>query len=201
MYDPNLHLLVDDDELLGRRGLTHLIEQPQRITPDPILRAQRSWKGNSISVWGSIYHIDGYYRMWYMGANLSEVPADSLCYAVSEDGVIWERPAIDRVSTAGPGNNLVLVDERVPQLRRLYPATVLYDPRAVPTRQFSFISFCTDTATGRGYVVAFSSDGIDWELSPERVALPRGDRTAVMQDFVRGGYLMTSRSDHDLVMN
>ena len=198
MHDPHLHLLVDDDEVLGRRGLTRLIERPQRVTPDPVLRPERSWEGNAVSVWGSIYRVDGRYRMWYMGANVPEVPSASLCYAESGDGLHWDRPALDRVPQAGPGNNLALIDEREPRLRRLYPATVLYDPDADPQRRFAFISFCHDVAGGRGYVVAFSADGIDWQLHPERVALPRGDRTAVMQDFIRGGYLMTSRSDRDL---
>ena len=198
MHDPHLHLLVDDAEVLGRRGLTRLVERPQRVTPDPVLRPERSWEGNAVAVWGSIYRVDGRYRMWYMGANVPEVPSASLCYAESGDGMHWDRPALELVPQAGPGNNLALIDEREPRLRRLYPATVLYDPDANPQRRFAFISFCHDVAGVRGYVIAFSADGIDWQLHPERVALPRGDRTAVMQDFIRGGYLMTSRSDRAL---
>ena len=201
MHDSHLHLLVDDAEVLGRTGLTRLIERPQRVTPDPVLRPERPWEGNAVSVWGSIYRIDDQYRMWYMGAHLNDVPSASLCYAVSDDGLSWHRPAVEGVPQAGAGNNLAVVDEREPRLRRLYPATVLYDPDAASERRFAFIAFYTEVAGGRGYVIAFSSNGIDWKLHPERVALPRGDRTAVMQDFVRGGYLMTSRSDRDLAID
>lgn len=201
MHDFNLHLLVDDAEVQGRAGLTRMMERPQRVTIGPVLRPERPWEGNSISVWGSIYDVDGQYRMWYMGASLQEVPSASLCYAVSDDGISWSRPALDHISAAGVGNNLLLIDNRNPQLSRLYPATVLYDPIASPERRFAYISFYRDVNGERGYVVAFSNDGIHWDLAPNRIALPRGDRTAVMQDFSRGGYLMTSRSDRNLTIN
>ena len=39
MYDPHLHLLIDDHEVLYRAGLTRFVEQPQRVSLEPVLKA------------------------------------------------------------------------------------------------------------------------------------------------------------------
>ena len=62
-------------------------------------------------------------------------------------------------------------------------------------RRYKFIGYMNDADHNRGYSVGFSPDGIDWTCAP-RVLLPRGDRTAVGQDFVNGGFVMTSRGDN-----
>ena len=76
---------------------------------------------------------------------------------------------------------------------------MLIDPlEADPTRRYKLVAFFIDHEDNRGYVVAFSPDGINWNPAPDRVHLPRGDRTCVMQDFQRGGFAMTTRHDHAL---
>ena len=40
MYDPHLHLLIDDGEIDYRRGLTRFIESPQRLCLEPVLRPE-----------------------------------------------------------------------------------------------------------------------------------------------------------------
>jgi len=52
VYDPHLHLLVDDREIDYRRNLTRVIERHQRVTRDPVLRAEMPWEGPSVSLWG-----------------------------------------------------------------------------------------------------------------------------------------------------
>ena len=199
MYDPHLHLLIDDCEIDYRRGLTRFIESPQRLSMAPVLEPEKPWEGESISLWGSVYREAGEFRMWYLGNGGPSGPyATSVCYASSADGIHWTRGAFEHVShPTADRNNLVFREEGAPELRRCHPFTVLIDPEETDgDRRFKFLGFFTDVAGGRGYVAAFSPDGIYWTPHTDRIPLPRGDRTSVMQDFKRGGFLMASRGDH-----
>ena len=199
MYNPHLHLLVDDEEVDYRRGLTRFIERPQRLSLQPVLTASEPWEGEGLSLWGSVYHDGGEYRMWYLGRGGPQGVHDSLaCYASSQDGLEWTRGVFDHVSHPSANrNSIVFCEEGSPELRRCHPFTVLLDPEdSDPSRRYKFLSFFTDVEDNRGYVAAFSADGIHWSAYPDRILLPRGDRTSVMQDFKRGGFMMASRGDN-----
>ena len=198
MYDPHLHLLIDDHEVLYRAGLTRFVEQPQRVSLEPVLKAEMPWEHEHISLWGSVLHNGAEFQMWYMAITPERRRGfDRICYATSSDGMNWTRGVFDRYSLPeAPRNNLVYRDEQQPQIRRSHPFTVIRDPlEPDPQRRYKFIAYMNDAEHNRGYSVGFSPDGIDWICAP-RVHLPRGDRTAVGQDFVNGGFIMTSRGDH-----
>ena len=204
MHDPHLRLFIDDHEIAYRRGLTRFIERPHRVQPDPVLTADHPWEQTRINLWGSVYW-DGRedcFRMWYLADNKGRRNQfeNSLCHATSPDGVTWTRGAYTHVDHPdGVPNSIVYGERRQPEVRRLGPPTVLIDPlEPDPTRRYKLVAFFIDHEDNRGYVVAFSPDGIHWNPAPDRVHLPRGDRTCVMQDFKRGGFAMTTRRDHAL---
>ena len=199
MYNPHLHLLLDDQEIDYRRDLTRFIEIPQRLSLLPVLTASEPWEGEGLSLWGSVYWDRGEYRMWYLGrGGPTGRYASSVCYASSPDGIVWTRGDFDHVShSSAERNNLVFRDDGSPELRRCHPFTVLIDPEDEdPNRKYKFLAFFTDMAEQRGYVAAFGGDGIHWIPHSERIHLPRGDRTSVLQDFKRGGFMMASRGDY-----
>ncbi|MYD95689.1 MAG: hypothetical protein F4Y02_18845, partial [Chloroflexi bacterium] len=66
MYDPHLHLLVDDHEVLYRSGLTRFVEQPQRVSLEPVLTADVPWEHDHVSLWGSVVHNGDEFQMWYL---------------------------------------------------------------------------------------------------------------------------------------
>ena len=66
-YDPHLHLMVDDHEILYRQNLTRLIERPVRVQQEPILQPEHPWEGDGVHLWGSVYREADLYRMWYLG--------------------------------------------------------------------------------------------------------------------------------------
>ena len=204
MHNPHLHLLIDDHEIAYRRGLTRFIERPHRVQSDPVLTADHPWEQTRINLWGSVYW-DGRedcFRMWYLADNKGRRNQfeNSLCHATSPDGVTWTRGAYTHVDHPdGVPNSVVYGERRQPEVRRLGPPTVLIDPlEPDPNRRYKLVAFFIDHEDNRGYVVAFSPDGIHWNPAPSRVHLPRGDRTCVMQDFKRGGFAMTTRHDHAL---
>ena len=202
MHNPHLHLLIDDHEISYRRGLTRFIERPHRIQPGPVLTADHPWEQSRVNLWGSVYWDDreDCYRMWYLADDKSRRDRfqNSLCHATSPDGITWTRGVYTHVDhPAGDATSIVYGDRQQPEVRRLGPPTVLIDPlEPDPNRRYKLVAFFTDQAEDRGFIVAFSGDGIHWDPAPNRVHLPRGDRTCVMQDFQRGGFAMTSRRDH-----
>ncbi len=198
MYDPHLHLLIDDHEVLYRANLTRFVEHPQRTSLDPVLRAEAPWEQGHVSLWGSVLHDGSQFQMWYLAIPPDRRRGyDRICYATSPDGVNWTRGDFDRYPLPeAPRNNLVYRDEQLPRIRRSHPFTVIRDPHEPdPQRRYKFVGYMNDADHNRGYSVGFSPDGIDWTCAP-RVLLPRGDRTAVGQDFVNGGFVMTSRGDN-----
>src|SRR6185436_4183 len=44
--------------------------------------------------YGTVIHIDGEYRMWYTG---NDTHTRQVCYAVSKDGLQWEKPKLGLV--------------------------------------------------------------------------------------------------------
>ena len=198
MYNPNLHLLIDDREVLYRRGLTRVIEQPQRVQLAPVLEADRPWEHDSVSLWGSVCRDATKFQMWYLAIREPRGQLHSrICYATSTDGLTWTRESFNRYPVPeGKENNIVYRDERDPEIMRNHPFTVLRDETDPdPAKRYKFVGYMNDANGTRGYSIGFSSDGIQWTMPP-RVHLPRGDRTAVGQDFVNGGFVMSSRGDH-----
>ncbi len=199
MYDPHLHLLIDDREVLYRTNLTRFVEHPQRVSLDPVLRAEAPWEGGDhISLWGSVLNYGAHYQMWYLaGLDARRTDPGRICYATSPDGVAWTRGDFDlHPLPDAPRNSLVYRDDLQPAIRRAYPFTVFReadDPD--PQRRYKLIAYMHDAAGNRGYSVGHSPDGVHWTASA-RAHLPRGDRTAVGRDYAAGGYVMTCRGDH-----
>ena len=97
-----------------------------------------------------VFHIDGEYRMWYVGADDNHQRRGGL-YATSKDGFNWERPKLrlseengnkDNNRVAGPCGN------------------VFYDPSDLdPQRRFKSI-FSTPGPLRKS--ASFSADGLHW---------------------------------------
>ena len=200
MYDPHLHLMIDDRELEYRHDLIRVIERPVRLSSEPVLTPQRTWEGAGVSIWGSVYRIAGTFQMWYLGDGSGVLPNHTaMCHAVSEDGLNWVRSELTQVPVPGAAtNNLFYGESGSPPVSHCHPFTVLYDPGAPAERRFRFAAYYMEEkgrpGRQRGYLIGSSADAVRWPPA-RRVLLPRGDRTSVMQDFKRGGYIMASRGD------
>jgi hypothetical protein len=99
--------LFVDDFLIAETSLTRTYHLARYHPASPVLKPDRPWEegrgGNgpvamvfSDGVWYDPR--DKLFKMWYMGGWLA-----STCYAVSRDGIDWEKPALD----VKPGTNVV----------------------------------------------------------------------------------------------
>jgi hypothetical protein len=107
--DPDLHLLVDDEELEFSENVKRVLNRPKKHS-SPVVVADKPWEGERAQAWGSvIVEPDGLLRMWYFAFN-TERRADELdrggyAYAESRDGFKWTRPNLGVVEFRGSKEN------------------------------------------------------------------------------------------------
>lgn len=128
-----------------------------------LLGGPRAPDGEFISYYGTVLQVGDQLRMWYIAKGTAEPTPLRVCYAVSQDGFRWEKPALGLVNYAGSTrNNLVDVDFG----GRVMSCNVLYEPDDPDTAR-RFKMFCeveSERSANQG-CVAFSSDGVRWDTS------------------------------------
>lgn len=219
LYDPGLHLFVDDAEVQDHPGFVRQVQQPARLQADPVLKPDRPWEGESVQAMGGVLFddCDGLFKMWYRALNSRhfgdavEGHGNYLCYATSADGVHWDKPELGLVPYEGSkANNIIWptpgagemdpwgivqeIDEHGQRRHRMgyyqeRPADVPRDDTS-PEGRSQYMRSILDR---HGMYTAESADGIRWTLG-ERPAVPRaGDAGALGYDPMRRCYLATSR--------
>ena len=107
------------------------------------------------------------FRLWYLGKGIEdgEVSNFQVCYAVSQDGIHWERPNLGLVEFNGSKDNNLVAFEAEGQP---CSCSVLYDPEDPdPERRFKMI-----TENNPYYVTAsYSAEGTHWKEGPNNPLL------------------------------
>jgi hypothetical protein len=136
-------------------GFKREIFKPEKSTNNPVfISGERDYEYNSCGYATVIYDgKDKIFKMWYETSNMYDANTRAikyLCYAVSKDGVNWERPELDIVA----GTNIVMTPKDNPmgssiivdKFDEKYPYKLLMRPKYTPA------------------VVGYrSEDGINWE--------------------------------------
>ena len=199
MYDPHLHLLIDDDEIDARWHLRRMVARPDRRTYDPVLAPDRPWEGEAAGLWASVlYDADQrQYRMWYRSFDYRRPPSDQnfLNYAVSPDGLAWEKPNLGLVEFEGSREtNIVYTPRDMPGIRSMESQGVIVDEVGAPDRRYKLPAFhAFEGYGGRGIFGLFSPDGIHWTRSAEPIMPGAGDRHSALKDEATGEYVVYTR--------
>ena len=126
--------------------------------------------------------------MWYNTQPSQQKPdvRQYLCYAVSEDGVSWERPSLGLVEHGGStANNIVFADVA-------WTHCALKDDEDDTSRRYKLAYWSQPEDGLPGIYVAFSHDGIRWEPYEGNPVVPAhwatGDTFSVMRDPRSGQY-------------
>jgi len=165
--------LFVDDFLIEETSLNRVFHGATYYSQNPVLLPDQPWEMNTASadhpaptampfsdgVWFDPQ--DKLFKMWYMGGYVK-----STCYAVSRDGIAWEKPELDVV----PGTNIVHTGERD-------SSTVWLDlNESDPQRRFKLFVYLRPS---RRYLnIYFSPDGIHWTDSGVKTGTT-GDRSTV----------------------
>lgn len=131
---------------------------------------------HNVRYFGSVVKAEGRMHMWYLGGGASvgegigshpPFRPRGICYAVSDDGVHWEKPNLGLVEHNGTrDNNLVDLD-----CADIATGVIIHDPDDPdPDRRFKTMFDCT--RYDRRPAVAFSGDGLRWKVSERNPVIP-----------------------------
>jgi hypothetical protein len=152
------------------------------ILPEPVLKPEAPWEGIQIVMFGSVFRLEGEWRMYYLTYNRPEPML--FCMATSRDGLRWERPNLGLVDFRGSKANNILWMPAAGESND--GPTICHDPDD-PRAAFKMMYYGFGGKRTRGEYVAFSKDGITWEHRAEPVLANTGDRTNVMPVRDRDG--------------
>jgi hypothetical protein len=110
MYDPKLHLFVDNGEIQETWGFSRVLGRAERFRNEPVLAADRPWEGMGVIRPTVMRDDGGLFRMWYQTYNRQFVDPYRwmVCYAESSDGVHWHRPDLGLVEHEVPKHNHIV---------------------------------------------------------------------------------------------
>jgi hypothetical protein len=163
-------LFVDDfliDRLIGRAEQRLHHPEPREIA----LVHDAPWEGSG-SGYHSVFHDGTKYRMYYKAWQLTVTPDQKVntnehplfcCYAESDDGIHWRKPALGLHDFNGStANNIVIPHGRMGNVSPDggHPAVFLDDnPAAAPAAKFKAI---VRSRSPKGLLALQSADGLHW---------------------------------------
>ena len=192
-----LLLAIDDVSLPYRKDVALYLSTP-KVRPEPVLTPSPLGSGApddlAAHFYGTVLHDGGKYRMWYYACHWGKNPDWSprlmrqvakspgwfrgecplfqgpLCYAESDDGIAWTKPALGQLLFKGSRENnalslphaivsgaIVIKDDADPDPARRYKMTYQFFPdQSVPPIE--------EYGTKTSVALAVSPDGLAWTM-------------------------------------
>ena len=180
-------VFCDDAMLAHTENVWQSLHHPAKHEGNPVLVPDRPWEGYAVLQPGTVIHDeqDGCFKMWYNTQPSRDKPeaGKNLCYAVSADGVHWEKPELGLVEFRGSTANNILFQEVE------WTHCVLKDEAETDAdRRYKLLYW---PPGGTGIHGAFSEDGVHWRPCEDNPIVPRratGDTFSVMRDPASGWY-------------
>jgi len=151
---------------------------------------------SQVRFYGTVLNVDDELRMWYL-AEADSSPRHSglrVCYALSKDGVVWEKPDLGLIEFNGSSHNNIV--DLLGGETGITEAPIIYDPDDPdPNRRFK-VNF-ESSRYGALFSVAYSPDGLSWTESPTNPKGPALEQSGLVKFngcyYVNGqdGYLPT----------
>jgi hypothetical protein len=197
--DPQVFL---DDLLIDRTdGVWRSVAHPSKFSGNPVVKPDRPWEGYLILQPGTVLldKTERVFKMWYVTAPTKDRPAVTgakdrpweegfLCYAISRDGVVWEKPDLGLVEFHGSRANNILLTQ-VDWTHSL----IKDDDDLDQSKRYKLLYWQTWNPKDCGTWVAFSADGIHWRKPLDYPVVPcsaTGDTFSVMRDPVSNQYFL-----------
>ena len=172
-------LFLDDRIIDTTDGVVRQFHRPTRWEGNPVIQADQPWEcgGGGVYLFGGTVMYDGedgLFKMWYrtsmpMAASATRALREpegvyKACYAVSDDGIHWHKPALGLTEFDGSRDNNLLPPsiEGMKQIRR--PNLIKDYEEPDPERRYKMLymdNFKGKWALSKG----FSRDGITWRMN------------------------------------
>lgn len=161
-------LFLDDEFLVERsEGIRYIVNRPAKHPDNPLIVPDKPWE-LVLQHYGSVLwdENEAVFRIWYTCRThrYGKDNAVVVGYAVSKDGIAWEKPSLGILDYEGSTETNLVLD--------MGPGgsggvCVLDTPWDDPKKRYKMLYKTIEE--GGGIKVAFSSDGIHWEKYPETV--------------------------------
>ncbi len=161
-------LFIDDHVVEEMTGVRKVLNQPVKHPRNPVLR--KSASEHAID-FGTVVHDsrDGLFKMWYQIWGPGEA-VGIVGYAVSKDGVNWNKPIIDKSA----GTNLVTFEPAEPWVSA--PGVIIDEQETDPRRRFKMLYSARPLKRASlSSCAAYSSDGIHWKQDSQNPLIPYSD--------------------------
>ncbi len=168
-------LFVDDEHVYYRPGTVRRVVEFKKFAGNPVIPPNRPWESEAIGWCSQLRHpVTGKFQMWYQAytqRNGDRRLKSTVCYAESDDGQTWTKPALGQFAFyEEKDTNIVLIGSGGYGDR--YCNSVIWDAiETDPAKRYKMLY--SDWATGPnerqgpGLYAAFSPDGIRWTKAPE----------------------------------
>ena len=178
-----------DDHIVGRlQNVWRVLNKAERQANVPVVSADQSWEGPDVQAVQVIYDEDRrQFRMWYStfrsGGEIRENGEAGLSYAVSDDGIAWEKPDLGIVGIHGSKANSALFVNT----SRLFNSfgSIVYCPEETDlSRRYKTLSFKGANAPKPerpGWFPWYSADGIRWRADDEQNAAVKYDHVSICE--------------------
>ena len=113
-------LFVDDYLIKSMSCFTQVLNHAEKVVDNPVLRPEHPWEGGDVNV----EHVrwddeDGQFKMRYADTQRESRRGEErvivegggegrTCFAVSEDGIHWQKPVVGEVKYEGSKENNIL---------------------------------------------------------------------------------------------
>ncbi len=166
------YLFLDMAETEGMEGLVQAVNPAEKPANNPVLTGTPgAWDEARAKLYGTVIHEPGagLWKMWYSGTQdvvggeggMKLTDSRHLGYAVSRDGLHWEKPKLAIVDYLGSKeNNLVLLDGQAPNIIDLKEKAV---PGAKRRYRMYVRSFWGPPPDATNFRWLGSDDGLHWE--------------------------------------
>ena len=181
-------LFIDDTYIENLDSVARGVVPAEKVSQRPLIEKDQAWEDEwHIGSYINVMYDDeeNIFKMWYgVGRILIEARSDvtdGLAYAISQDGIHWEKPVLNLVEDNGSTeNNLVF-----PFFRWGSGTGVMKDPiETDPAKRYKMIfMFQSGDMIFAGIVqpvcVAYSADGIHWDVPRHWLnpVIPQGSDT------------------------
>jgi hypothetical protein len=155
LYDvgTNSQLFIDQFLVREAPGVAFTLHPARKHPGNPVMTADQPWEGWQLSLYGSVLFDaqEKRFKMWYTVTASDYFAHEMTCYAVSKDGIRWEKPTVGTLQAKNGKPHGVVADCQLP--------SVFKDVAdADPKRRYKMVCFVYD----RGYVTKVSPDGLNW---------------------------------------
>ena len=180
-------LFVDEMLVEEADGLERVLHQPEKHPANPVLAPTLSEEENIVCLHGTVLFdkLDSLFKAWYLSRG-------GIRYAVSEDGLKWDKPVLNVNSNRGLKGNMVYrgpYGDHRPESFSADGFSVMLDAGAsTPETRYKAFTHAAGGALDyrehqrpflqqmmRGYYTAISPDGFHWQVTPAPVISAKDD--------------------------